>query len=90
MVQAVFSKAAEYYPSPHEFRQELPKIGAAAAEATPSNSTLAATVKITPEIKLLTQEDETFWVAVEVEGVLHNKRPVSDPAIEVVFVIDNA
>jgi hypothetical protein len=90
MIQAVYSKAAEHYPSPHEFRQELPTIDDDAAEAAPSASTLAAAVKITPEVKLLTENEEVFWVAIEVEGVLHNRRPLSYQAVDVVFVVDNA
>lgn len=90
MIQAVYSKAAEYIPSPHEFRQELPRIDDDAAAAARSDSTVAATVKITPEVKLLTKEDQTFWIAIEVEGVLHNKRTLSDQAVDVVFIIDNA
>lgn len=90
MIQAVYSKAAEYYPSPHEFRQELPKIDDDAASTVPSKSTVAAALKITPEVKLLTEEDQSIWVAIEVEGVLHNKRPLPDQAIDVIFVIDNA
>lgn len=93
MIGAVYSKAAKKYPSPLEFRQELPSI----SDATPnpaslfSSSVLAASVRVIPEIKVLTQDEEqTFWVAVEVEGVQHNRCPLPDQSIDVIFLVDTA
>ena len=92
MIGAVCSHAAKKYPSPLEFRQELPSIDDTASEqASSSASVLAASVRMIPEIKILSSEEEqSFWVAIEVEGVQHNKRRFSDPGIDVIFLIDNA
>jgi hypothetical protein len=91
MIGAVCSQVAEKYPSPHDFRQELPSISDSAAGSYTSASVLAAGVRIIPETKILsTEEEQTFWIAVEVEGVQHNRRALADQSIDVVFLIDNA
>ena len=40
--------------------------------------------------KLSQDEQQDFWIAVEVEGALHNRVPLTDSAIDVIFVLDNA
>lgn len=59
-------------------------------EVTSSPTILKAAVKVLPEVTLLTSEDsQDFWVAVEIEGVLHNRRALEDTSIDLVFVVDN-
>jgi hypothetical protein len=82
----VFSQIADHHPSPLELQQELPGVGEDAPE-----SALVAVVRVIPELKVLTTEEEqTFWVAIEVEGILHNRRALSDLGIDVVLLIDNS
>lgn len=52
-------------------------------------TTLRAAVKLFPEVKLLTEDVQEITVAVDIEGVLHNRRPLADSAIDVVFLVDN-
>ncbi|KAL6158850.1 hypothetical protein ACJQWK_04071 [Exserohilum turcicum] len=53
-------------------------------------TTLRAAVKLFPEVKLLTEDVQEITVAVDIEGVLHNRRPLADSAIDVVFLVDNS
>lgn len=58
-------------------------------EAGPS--TLRTAVKVFSEISQLSQEEhQEFWVAVDVEGTLHNRVLLPDSTIDVIFVVDNA
>ncbi|KAI4698761.1 hypothetical protein J4E81_005372 [Alternaria sp. BMP 2799] len=45
--------------------------------------------KLFPEVKLLTEEYQDIGVAIEIEGVLHNRKPLPDTGIDVIFVVDN-
>jgi len=75
-------------PSPTDFDHE-------ASEAQVSDSTshlpttLRAAVRLFPEVKLLTEEYQDIGVAIEIEGVLHNRKPLPDTGIDVIFVVDN-
>lgn len=90
MIKTICSQAAHKYPSPLEYRQELPRINST-SEPDSCASVLAASIRIIPEVKVLAPEDQQiFWVAVEVEGVLHNKRPVAEQGIDVIFLVDNS
>jgi hypothetical protein len=52
-------------------------------------TTLRAAVKTIPEVKVLTEERQEFTVAIELEGVLHNRNPLPDTSLDVIFLIDN-
>ncbi|CAO2655627.1 Nn.00g044300.m01.CDS01 [Neocucurbitaria sp. VM-36] len=52
-------------------------------------TTLRAAVRIFPETKLLADEYQEFSVAVDVEGVLHNRKSLPDTTLDVIFVVDN-
>ncbi|KAF2749653.1 hypothetical protein M011DRAFT_475007 [Sporormia fimetaria CBS 119925] len=81
---------SEMYHRPSEFHQDLPSISDAAF-AGACTSLLTAAVRIIPEVKLLgADEEQTMWIAVEVEGVLHNRRALSDKTIDVIMLVDNA
>ena len=48
-------------------------------------------MRIFSEVTQLSQdEQQEFWIAVEIEGALHNRMPLTDSALDVVFLIDNA
>lgn len=62
-----------------------------AADSNALPTTLRAAVRILPEVKLLgNSEYQEFEIAIEVEAVLHNRKPLRDSSIDVIFVIDNA
>lgn len=53
-------------------------------------TTLRAAVRVFSEIvQLSQQEHEEFWVAVEIEGILHNRMLLPDTTIDVILVVDN-
>jgi hypothetical protein len=58
-------------------------------EMTAVPTTLRAAVRVFPETKILTKDYEEFNVAVEVEGVLHNRHLLSDMTIDIIFIVDN-
>ena len=74
---------AQHFPSPVDFHFDShSNIG--------MPSTLNVAMKALPEVKLLSNvEHQEFWVSVQVEGVLHNRRALQDPTLDIVFVIDN-
>jgi len=84
----LMSKVGKHIPSPTEFDHE-------ASEAQVSDSTshlpttLRAAVRLFPEVKLLTEDYQDIGVAIEIEGVLHNRKPLHDTGIDVIFVVDN-
>jgi hypothetical protein len=52
-------------------------------------TTLRAAIRIFPEVKILTEGMQEFSVAIEIEGVLFDRGPLPNVAIDVVFVVDN-
>lgn len=63
--------------------------GHASSQISIIPTTLRAAVRVFPETKILTEDFQEFSVAVDVEGVLHNRRLLPDTTIDVVFVVDN-
>ncbi|KAH7384444.1 hypothetical protein BKA66DRAFT_441023 [Pyrenochaeta sp. MPI-SDFR-AT-0127] len=59
------------------------------AKTSPMPTTLQAAVSLFPEIKMLTEDFQEFCVAVDVEGVLHNPKPLPDTTVDLVLVVDN-
>ena len=54
-------------------------------------TTLRADVKVLSEkVQLSEQEQQEFWIAVEVEGAIHNRVSLPDSTIDVILVVDNA
>jgi hypothetical protein len=61
------------------------------SDSDTSPTTLRAAVRILPEVKLLgDSEHQEFGVAIEIEAVLHNRKPLRDSSIDVIFLVDNA
>ncbi|KAF2036586.1 hypothetical protein EK21DRAFT_51494 [Setomelanomma holmii] len=52
-------------------------------------STLRAAIRIFPEAKRLSDDLQNISIAVEVEGVLHNRQALKNTTVDVIFVVDN-
>jgi len=52
-------------------------------------TTLRAAIRVFPEVKVLTEDVEEFTVAIDIEGVLHNRKPLPETTIDVIFLVDN-
>lgn len=80
-----------FIPDPPEPSRERSDIVRPSSESVDLPTTLKTVVRVLPEIKILNPEGDhqEFWVAVEVEGVLHNRRALHDPSLDVVILIDN-
>lgn len=75
-------------PSPAEDHHDISD-GHALTKISMIPTTLRAAVRVIPETKILTEDVQEFSIAVDVEGVLHNRQPLPDTTIDVVFVVDN-
>ena len=54
-------------------------------------TTLRADVRVFSEVvQFSEQEHQEFWIAVEVEGALHNRTLLPDSTIDVILIVDNA
>jgi hypothetical protein len=54
-------------------------------------TTLRAAVRVFSEVAQFSEEEhEEFWIAVEVEGALHNRTLLPDSTIDVILIVDNA
>ncbi len=51
-------------------------------------TTLRAAVRIFPETKVISEDCQDLTIAVEVEGVLHNRRMRPDATIDVILLLD--
>lgn len=83
-------RIAERLPSPVGYRlDDLETTNVDGRGNAPT--TLRAAVRVFSEVTMLSQEEEQeFWIAVEVEGALHNRELLSNSTIDVIFVVDNA
>lgn len=84
------SRIARRLPSPVEHRHDEQETqdSAICGKAPP---TLRAAVRVFSEVVQLSEEEQQeFWIAVEIEGALHNRVSLLDSTIDVVFVVDNA
>jgi hypothetical protein len=84
------SQVAKQFPLPHELHDDRPDHSKSPPTTNLSTSLLTTTVRIIPEYKVLNdEENQTFWVAVEVESIVKSR---ADPyiALDVVFVLDNS
>ncbi|KAF2853260.1 hypothetical protein T440DRAFT_477076 [Plenodomus tracheiphilus IPT5] len=52
-------------------------------------TTLRATVRVFSDKRVLTAEIEEIDIAIDIEGVLHNRKSLPDTTVDVIFVIDN-
>lgn len=87
---SIMGRIAKRLPSPIENREEEPD-GRDVATCGKAPTTLRAAVRVFSEIAQLSMEkQQEFWVAVEVEGALHNHGLLPESTIDVIFVVDNA
>lgn len=88
-MSATVKQVARVLPSPLGDNHELHvKKGPDGSSCMPS--TLNAEINILQETKMLrSDEPQEFWISVEIGGMIHNRRQLSDPNIDVVFIIDN-
>ena len=87
-IGAMIKQVARGLPSPLGLRHEPDAIERHGASSMPT--TLKTMVNILQEVKVLeSHQAQEFWVSVEIEGVLHNRRQLSDSNIDVVFIVNN-
>jgi len=81
-------RIARLLPSPIERQNEEPEVLATCGKPP---TTLRAAVRILSGIGQLSEEEQQeFWVAVEIEGALHNRGLLPESTVDVIFVVDNA
>jgi hypothetical protein len=73
-------------PTPVENEPELGEEQSLEPRTMPA--TLRAAIRVFPEFKILTKDVQEFSVAIEIEGVLHNRNALPCATIDVVFVVD--
>jgi hypothetical protein len=85
---SIMGRIAKRLPSPTGLDHE-----ASDAQVSDSTSllptTLRAAVRLFPEVNHITEEFQEFSVAIDIEGVLHHRKPLPDTGIDVIFVVDN-
>jgi len=75
--------ATKHIPAPADHEDD-------ASSLTPTvPTTLRAAIRVFSEVKVLTEDVEEFTVAIDIEGVLHNRKPLLDTTIDVIFLVDN-
>lgn len=84
----MMGRMAKRLPTPVENENEHPDDAHPEAGMLPT--TLKPTIRMFPEVKLLTENSQELNLAIEIEGVLHSRGPREDPTIDVIFVVDNA
>ena len=86
--KSLMDRFASHIPLPTERDQEVVDANAPDSHVT-LPTTLRAAVRLFPEVKVLTEEVQEITIAVDIEGVLHNRRPLADDAIDMIFLVDN-
>ena len=84
----MMERMAKRLPIPVENENELPNDELPEAGLMPT--TLRPTIRMFPEVKMLTEGSQEFTIAVEIEGVLHGGVARQESTVDVVFVVDNA
>jgi hypothetical protein len=80
-------RMAQRLPTGAEDEQEI--LDGQALKADEMPTTLRAVIRMFPEFKVLTSGLQDMTVAVEVEGVLHNRSTSPFVTVDVVFIVDN-
>lgn len=75
--------ATQHMPSPADNEDDV-------SVSPPTVPTiLRAATRLFSDVKVLTKDVEDFTVAIDIEGVLHNRKPLPDTKIDVIFLVDN-
>lgn len=88
----IMGRIARRLPSPMEHRNEDPDFARdVVATCGKAPTTLRVAVRVFSEVAQLSgDEQQDFWVAVEIEGALHNLGLLPKSTIDVIFVVDTA
>ncbi|RAR00933.1 hypothetical protein DDE82_006923 [Stemphylium lycopersici] len=86
--KSLMDRFANHIPPPTECDQEVVGANAPISHVT-LPTTLRAAVRLFPEVKVLRKEVQEITIAVDIEGVLHNRRLLADDAIDVIILVDN-
>tara|TARA_R110002003_G_scaffold70_19_gene6510 strand:+ start:5401 stop:5844 length:444 start_codon:yes stop_codon:yes gene_type:complete len=86
-LRAMMERMAERLPTSVEVDHESQEHQIHEAAAMPT--TLRAAIRIFPQAKQLREDLQEINIAVEVEGVLHNRQTLVNATVDVVFVVDN-
>lgn len=87
---SIMRRIAKRLPAPVEHRHEEPE-AQNIATCGKAPTTLRAAVRVFSEVAQLSREEQQeFWIAVEIEGALHNRGLLPNSTVDVVFVVDNA
>jgi hypothetical protein len=81
-------RMAKRIPSPMDDEHDSP-LDATVEDMTATPTTLRASVRVLPQVKILTGDSQEICMAVEIEGVLHNSNALPHVTADVIFVIDN-
>lgn len=79
------NQLTKHVPPPTDYDRE----SASACKPDTLPTVLRAAISLFPDAKVLTRDIEEITVAIDIEGVLHNRRTLANTAIDVVFVVDN-
>lgn len=82
------TRLAKRLPSPADFEDDS-SVGPITSKHTPIPTTLRAAVKVFMEKKMITEDIQDIKIAVDIEGMPQNRRPLLDTAVDVIFLIDN-
>jgi hypothetical protein len=83
----MMERMAKRLPTAVEDEQELREDQLSGPEALPT--TLKAAIRVFPEVKILSEDLQEFSIAIEIEGVLHNRSALTCTTVDMVFVVDN-
>jgi hypothetical protein len=83
----MMERMAKRLPTPVHDEQEPREDQSRGLGALPT--TLKAAIRVFPEVKILSEDVQEFRIAIEIEGVLHNRNALSCATVDVVFVVDN-
>ncbi|KAF2830683.1 hypothetical protein CC86DRAFT_343633 [Ophiobolus disseminans] len=86
-LRAIMERMAKRLPAPVDDEHDVLENNATKSDAMPT--TLRAAIRMFPQAKILTEKHQEIDVAVEIEGVLHNRSTISNVTVDIIFVIDN-
>jgi hypothetical protein len=85
---SIIARIAEKLPPPTELSHDGSDAQVASVPSV-MPTTMRAAVRVFPEVKILIEDIQEISIAVDIEGVLHNRKPLPDITIDVIFVVDN-
>ena len=86
-LMSVMQRMVPRFPAPVDCDQE--QVTEETNEPITIPTTIRAAVRIFSETKLLVNNYQEMNIAIEVEGVLHNREALPDSTVDIIFVVDN-